>query len=385
MATKLPPELLGRIFEQHVALCRESWDQLDMSAGRRLPSCSNEIGPYTWIRATHVCRYWRDVALANPLLWSDIVLSCDQDCIETMLARSQQVALSVQSYSPCCAGDACPIPIRSLRLVLKHLHRIRTLVLYIKWWVYFDILDDLRGPAPLLKRLTLSTPSGLYDTAYMQPVVHLPEQPPLEELTLCSFGFPWADPAPFRTLTSLRIVKGVPFRPEVDDVLAGLRHMPALRTLALDDVFYPSAPGLAALPAPAEVVALPHLARLVLTGDCVACGTLLSGLDLPRATRITLNYHHAKCPRDLALALAAARAKFAPGGQRVEIEAAGLRCRLEQYPTAYTCYLWRASCETGSSFSSADLAVRIPHHPAHREVLLQELPVKGLHEIAVAA
>ncbi|EKM51280.1 uncharacterized protein PHACADRAFT_177934 [Phanerochaete carnosa HHB-10118-sp] len=341
-ATSLPPELLSRIFEQHIQLCKESWGQKTFSE-RLPPSCIPTVGPYSWIRATHVCRYWRDVALTNPLLWSDIVLTCNYECVETMLARSRRVPLYVQSYNSCCAGDACPIPIRPLRLVLKHLPRIRSLTLYIKWWVYFDIVDTLRGPAPLLQQLTLSTPSGLYDTTYMQPAVLFPEHAPLTELTLCSFGFPWTDPAPFRALRSLRVVKGTPARPEVGDVLGALRHLPALRTLALEDVFIPSAPGLPALPAPPDVVALPALATLVLAGDAVACGTLLSGLVLPRATRITLNYHRTQCPHDLALALTAARAKFAPEPrpgqqqqqQRVEIEVAGLRCRLEHTGTRH--------------------------------------------------
>ena len=392
LATSLPPELLSRIFAQHIQFCKAEWDQ--GASKERLPaSCWPEVGPYTWIRVTHVCRYWRDVALASPLLWSDIVLTCDQECLETMLTRSQQVALSVQSYTSSCSGEACPAPIRSLRLVLMHLFRIRSLALYIKWWVYLDIIDALRGPAPLLQRLTLSTPSGLYDTAYMQPVVHPPQHAPLEELTLCSFGFPWAHPVPFRALKSLRIVKGIPYRPEVDDVLDGLRLMPDLRSLALEDVFYPSASGLASLPAARSVVPLPKLQQLVLSGDCIACGTLLSSLELPSSTRITVNYHHTKRPEDLALALAAVKAKFTPEGkgaqERVEIEVTELRCRLEQYPTAYGWYFWQSPsdsrAEAASPFSTANLAVRIPHHPAHREVLLRELPVKMINQVAIAA
>ncbi|GJE94039.1 F-box protein [Phanerochaete sordida] len=394
-ATSLPPELLGRIFEEHIQLCKDDWDH-EASPEPQPPSCYSQIGPYTWIRATHVCRYWRDVALANPLLWSHIVLANRPDCIETLLERSQQVPLSVQSYTSPCAADACLAPARSLRLVLAHLPRIRTLTLAIKWWVFLDIADTLHAPAPALARLTLATPSGLPDAAYMQPELRAPAGP-LRHLALRAFAFPWAAPAPFRGLHTLRVARAPAHRPDAPQVLAALAHMPALRALALDDVFYPSPPG-APLPHPPPHharVRLPRLAALALAGDALACAALLQGLSIPATARLALGYHRTTAPADLARALAGARAAFTREADadthqagleesRVaprEIAVGGLRCRVERCPTAYACYLWRAPRDAGGqagagAFDDADLVVRIPHHPAHREVLLRELPVR---------
>ena len=205
-----------------------------------------------------------------------------------------------QSYSSCCSGEACPVPIRSLRLFLKHLPRICSLALYIKQWVCFDIVDTLRRHVPLLQRLTLLTPSGLYGTAYMQPVVHFHQHLLLRELTLCSFSLPWAYPTPFRAPKSLRSAHPSVLRSATlrigqramwqrrwvsqtmwtPQMMERLQLMPGLRSLVLENAFYPSALGLASLP---------KLQRLVLLRDCVSCGRLLNSLELSSSSRMTLS------------------------------------------------------------------------------------------------
>jgi hypothetical protein len=375
----LPPELLGRIFEEYIQLCREAWGQRKVEGRACPPSCASRIGPYTWIYVTHVCRYWRDVALCNPLLWSDIVLTCQSECIETMITRSRQVPLTVQTYTSCCSTDR-PVPLRSLRLVLKNMYRIRTLELYVKWWVFLDDVGaPLRDNAALLRSLTLSTPSGLYDTAPVQPCVNLACTSPLEHLTLCSYGFPWFHASAFTSLKSLHIKRGVPLKPSVDEVVRGLQAMPSLESLTLDDVFCPSSPGLQSLPIVSETATLASLQSLVLTGDCIANSTLLSSLELPQGVRITLDYHHTKSPYYLAMSLRPAKAKLSHRSKALQKETFKACLRQEEFPVSMACYIWSSShhpahFDSGvEALDTADLIVKVPLCPPHQDAVWKEL------------
>lgn len=314
-AASLPPELLVRIFEAHIASCKAVWDTpAPYDLARPAASCDTSIGPYTWLRVTHVCGYWRAVALASPLLWSHIALVRSAPCTEAMLARSQSAPLSVQTYAPRCGAEGVT-PLRSLRLVLQQMHRIRALELFIKWWVFDDVAAALAGPAPMLERILLSSPSGLYDLGPVLPFLALSREspPPLKEVTLCTYGFPWANPAPFRTLKRLHVSKGpIPCYPSVEDVLHALSFMPALTSLHIEDIFAPSSSDRTALPLP-PTVSLPRLTDLTLAGDCLASTALLSGLQLPAALTLTLDFTHRQSAAHLALALPAVYAQLTDG------------------------------------------------------------------------
>ncbi|KAJ3550066.1 hypothetical protein NM688_g5115 [Phlebia brevispora] len=63
---RLPSELLSAIFMIYARSVREeyiySW---------------KDIQPYSWIRVSHVCRFWREVAISYSALWSWIVPASD--------------------------------------------------------------------------------------------------------------------------------------------------------------------------------------------------------------------------------------------------------------------------------------------------------------------
>lgn len=99
----LPPEVLSTIFKQVQDARRLSessfWDPL--------PS----LHPERWFSMTHVCRYWRDVALGDPLLWTQIEfvpckgLSNKWDLPFDFLKRSAAAPLDVQVF--CENGIHC--------------------------------------------------------------------------------------------------------------------------------------------------------------------------------------------------------------------------------------------------------------------------------------
>ncbi|KAI0263251.1 hypothetical protein BC834DRAFT_785328, partial [Gloeopeniophorella convolvens] len=81
----LPPELLARIFHFHAL------SHPPLIDGRSLG----------WIVDTHVCQHWRQVALGDGSLWSDIKgPSAKNRWIPEMVARSKDAPLSISLLEP---------------------------------------------------------------------------------------------------------------------------------------------------------------------------------------------------------------------------------------------------------------------------------------------
>ncbi|CAE6467891.1 unnamed protein product [Rhizoctonia solani] len=106
----LPPEVLTYIF--HLVLAQQPcplrvdryWDPNNPA---RLP-----MYPDTF---SHVCSYWRRIALASPLLWShiDIALSCPLSTAfhrraQAYLSRARQIPLDIHLIDPGCYGPKRP-------------------------------------------------------------------------------------------------------------------------------------------------------------------------------------------------------------------------------------------------------------------------------------
>ena len=84
--TRLSSEILGYIFSFLVT---------------DPPYCSSIPGtccePIACITITHICRYWRQVALDNPRLWTNIMLDLGYDLTWRMIAHAKQALLVVHS------------------------------------------------------------------------------------------------------------------------------------------------------------------------------------------------------------------------------------------------------------------------------------------------
>ena len=361
-ATSLPPELLSRIFEHHIAACKAVWDD-GAPYDRIAPaSCSDAaIGPYTWLRVTHVCAYWRAVALANPLLWSHVVLVRSVPCVEAVLARSSQAPLTVQSYAPRCSGEGA-FPIRPLKLVLQHIHRVHALDLRVKWWAFFDyIAPALEQPALLLARVHLATPSGFPDDFPLAPTLALSPTTPLRDLELSAYCFPWGCTASFGGLRSLTVRRSAGRRPTPLDVLTALAHMPLLTGLCLDNIFDPSPKDTAVLPLLHDTVALPELETLTLTGDSIACTTLACAIRAPARSHTRLTFTCAMPA--LALCVSAVCAHLAPLAPTV---------RLSKERPLFTTLLFTAA--KGDMTGPLRLTLQVPSLAGTLPTLLCALP-----------
>ncbi|EJD36444.1 hypothetical protein AURDEDRAFT_174495 [Auricularia subglabra TFB-10046 SS5] len=106
------------------------------------------------VTATHVCKRWRDVALAHERLWSRI--RCQSVCIlEPLLERARHVPVDVQ-----VSGISVENLQEILHAISRHLYHIRLLVLegaplLVDHEHIPMVYDCLTQPAPLLEALDI--------------------------------------------------------------------------------------------------------------------------------------------------------------------------------------------------------------------------------------
>jgi F-box-like len=106
----LPPEVLARVFHF-------------LSLEERPCSGKQKLG---WIRATHVCRFWRQVALGDSSLWARISgIPTNLELISEMLARARNTPLDIDIDL-----DGTPSPEVLLLMFPPHLSHTRRLRLY---------------------------------------------------------------------------------------------------------------------------------------------------------------------------------------------------------------------------------------------------------------
>ena len=68
--------------------------RMQPEAPRELPS------PYSWILLTHVCRSWRQLALATSSLWTHIAIVSDLGVVDEMLRRVGTLPITVTLWRP---------------------------------------------------------------------------------------------------------------------------------------------------------------------------------------------------------------------------------------------------------------------------------------------
>ena len=91
---RLPPELLSRITYLYSLLDWHNDTYMAPPGGRQLIE-DESLDPYAWIRITHVCQYWRHVALNTPELWTQITFGWHyQKQTDGIMGRSKTLPLA---------------------------------------------------------------------------------------------------------------------------------------------------------------------------------------------------------------------------------------------------------------------------------------------------
>lgn len=156
---RLPPEILAAIFV-HLS-------EPDSSEDERSGFVQDLFS------VTHVCRFWRQVAINAPELWSEITTT-SLEIVETFLERSKTVPLNVYFR---------PVNQKILRSVAPHTHRFRQLTVSAPRFPGPEPFASLTNPAPLLETLVISCPADL------QPRILFDDQAPrLRELLVFTTG-----------------------------------------------------------------------------------------------------------------------------------------------------------------------------------------------------
>ncbi|KAJ7607666.1 hypothetical protein FB45DRAFT_763973 [Roridomyces roridus] len=162
------------------------------------PDCPPLRGPSSPTSLTHICRKWRDIALATPQLWRSILLQAvgNDATLRARLARSGSCPLSIKMQSD---QHDSPLHPDIFAAILPHHKR----------WEYVDLtLEDdevalLEGIMPLLCELILHVPAG-FDLDSTRPSANARDFPRLRTLSLnCSDDL--GDWLPWSQLTSLTL------------------------------------------------------------------------------------------------------------------------------------------------------------------------------------
>jgi hypothetical protein len=268
----LPPEILSRVFHLLVA------EERPLSGKRQLP-----VG---WIRVTHVCRHWRQVAIDDLSLWAKIWgISKRTEWISEMLARAKNAPLDIELYD---------VNSETLLMILPRLHHTRQLRL--KLYDYHsdtsDVIQEIfSSEVPALEHFELTAPYFPYSPFTFPDLggnmLFKGQAPKLRTFTLSEFIIPGLL-VPRGQLTRLKIAitrEVVDLPGDLNELIDLLVNCPALEILALE---YCLPSQLIEFPH-GRTIHLPHLSHLCLRGTTSRIMNMLKMLKLPSSTMLHLH------------------------------------------------------------------------------------------------
>ena len=241
-----------------------------------------------WLRVTHVCHQWREIALNNPLFWSHIDFTgISLAGAAEILVRAKKAPLHLGVWATGHQQDdvrfsAFKRELHSRVSYISHLHIRADSVLFCR------TLEQLVSPAPILKSLSLSTKANYLITS-SPPTI--PDSlfggttPQLSCLELHKCNISWKSPL-LKGLTHLEIHSPSEHaRPSLVDWLNTLDEIWQLKKLILHSAS-PIAP-----PFPLDVertVTLSFLTYLDISASVGDCALALSHLILPALAQLCI-------------------------------------------------------------------------------------------------
>jgi hypothetical protein len=266
----LPPELLLLIFRAH-ALAEPPWWS---------DAQTQKLG---WIRVTHVCRHWRQVALNDSLLWAKISgFPTSTEWISETLDRAGNALLVVDLSG---APGRETLSIFSSHFSHTREFRLRTLSL--------RHIDSIRGicdqEAPALEHfeLGLAIASPIAFQRLVRTTFFKGRAPKLRTFSFSQVVIPWSL-IPRGQLTQLKITlideTPTPLVGDSRQLVDLLIDCPALEILVLEFCL-PS--GLMQF-SHGKAIHLPRLSRLCLGGSCSRVAGLLNMLRPASSTTLHL-------------------------------------------------------------------------------------------------
>ncbi|KAI0056727.1 hypothetical protein BV25DRAFT_1547039 [Artomyces pyxidatus] len=268
----LPPELVAHIFSWLAVVDPLRWKPTSIDYDYPL------VG---WIKVSHVSQKWRQIACGHSSLWTVIDSTAVGICWATeMAARSKLLPLSItirESSTP----DVWPT------YLADHLSRTQQLNLAV--FSPDARLNVLGSPAPMLERLNIGSSDAGVSNFLFTPLF-ANDAPRLHSVKLHGcINIPWGSPV-FRGFVCFEITRGLAppqdfVYPTQDQLLTILRASPDLLTLLLKDCL-PQV--IAPVVLENDLVELPHLTSLALSGTATDCFLTMGLLHIPPSSRVNM-------------------------------------------------------------------------------------------------
>ncbi|KAK7058590.1 hypothetical protein VNI00_002226 [Paramarasmius palmivorus] len=229
-----------------------------------------------WFFFTHVCHFWRTIALNHAPLWICPDLSIPS-LANAMAQRSKNANLHIViSGDPDIRQDI-------LDTIQNQMSRVEILRFDITTSMgdttkLQNFVSRLIQPAPRLRKLCLY--GGDHQLLSLPSQFLSLDAPSLEDMHLDRCHFPWESPM-LRNLTNLYLLGDGSVSPSGQQFIEALRRMSSLQTLELDYAGPRSIQGL-------DVVHLRHLRHLRFVAGGASLSAMFTHVAYPPSTRVDL-------------------------------------------------------------------------------------------------
>ena len=285
---RLPPEVLACIL-----LCVNTYDlTLPLNYTDHTDLEESLANHFEWspLNLSGVCRYWRNVALTTPRLWTKIYTGPDSiELVRLFLLRSKGAPLKVFAD----ITSACDIS--TFGLILPHFHRLQWLCLVVwplprtNWEDVTPFVSNLPTSATQLESLYISyggeplKPNGSPISFYGSYT-----SPRLQALVMNEYPWDWSQDVFPQSLTHLTLAYAYKDEYSLMDVLNALRPLCALKHLCLKHTLNtdPDADTFPLLTQPP--ILLPFLQTLDLSSPVLPGCDFLDHFQLPHTAQLKL-------------------------------------------------------------------------------------------------
>lgn len=256
-----------------------------------------DSGSLSWLELAGVCREWREILLATPMLWTKINISLHPSFVQLCLKRSRNALITVhdgQRYSRYKEA--------SVEALLPHLDRVLSFeAICLDSATMNSFISKLTVFMPHLERLSLALTGVRGPRAVFHSFNPFPR---LCSLTFEDVEVPWSS-SMLSGLSELDLSfdrPGLPALP-LEKLLDILEASPHLTLLRMDGCEPTISAHTAPFTSPTRIVRLPELKTLKLVGKLASISCLLAHLDLPPDVFIEL-YSPYDCNLDEGFGLA---------------------------------------------------------------------------------
>ncbi|KAI0070848.1 hypothetical protein K474DRAFT_1776547 [Panus rudis PR-1116 ss-1] len=251
-----------------------------------------------WLTITHVCHYWRTVALETPKLWTTLYFA-SPTWIRELLQRSRGASLKLCFVIPSYFELTHLQRMTSMKLALQALSRVEAIDLRIPGQYMNDVRNVAAGmDLGVLRRVVLyNLTENTADEDLFPPFsdCHISS---LTHLAVARFPLRWIERFFVPTLTHLTLHTHE--RPSqsrslflIQPILKILPTLPRLTTLNINNIFkdssLPDSPDHSAASLGATTIQLSELRELMISDYCGPTTHLISRLYVPSNCRIELH------------------------------------------------------------------------------------------------